>query len=211
MTLEAGVYDRRLELTAAQMAEAGMDYMLVGPSADLRYLLGVGLKANEKLTLLVLGREGRAALVALDSMKPLVLPLPTGVEYRGYDFSDDPAKIIAEYISSGQAALPTSSPTVGVADEVLSTFLISIQHLLPNARFTHAAPVLTTLRSIKDAEEVRLLRRLGALLDEVFDEMIGRQISGRTETQVAADIWTLLRKRGIDASHFPPSVGSGQN
>jgi len=196
----------RITRAASKMQESGLDYIIVGPSADLRYLTGAKLNTSERLSLLVLGKSGEGVMVTPFFEAPILPALPTSIEIKTWGETENPAQLVADYISTGGG----DSPVVGVADHVLSVFLLRIQHLLPNARFTHAAPVLSALRLIKTPEEVDLLRKAGSLADEVFAEIKGMQFSGRTEMQVGEHIANLLKERRTEIAHLP-IVGSGPN
>jgi len=188
------------------MESAGLDSILVGPSADLRYLIGAKLGLSERMSLLVLGRGGHGLMITPFFEAPLLPPLPGGIELRTWGETENPAQIAADYLRSTSS----SSQTIGVADHVLSVFLLRIQHLLPEAKFVHAAPVLNALRLIKSPEEADLLRQAGALADEVFLIIKERQFSGRTEAQVAEELAALLKERRTEVSHLP-IVASGPN
>src|SRR5205085_2060832 len=75
--------------------------LVVGPSADLRYLLGAKHRTSERLALLVVMREGPAHMV-LPAFEAASLPgLPDEVRVETWGESDNPAGMIADLVRSG--------------------------------------------------------------------------------------------------------------
>ena len=57
------VYQARFHKAQRQMQAAGVDALLVGASADLRYLSGYAAHSSERLTCFVLPAQGEPCLV----------------------------------------------------------------------------------------------------------------------------------------------------
>jgi Xaa-Pro aminopeptidase len=72
-----------------------------------------------------------------------------------------------------------------------------------------AGGLVEELRSVKDADELRLIRAAAALVDDVLAWLAERGLAGRTERDVAIDIETELRRRGATAPSFPTIVAGG--
>jgi Xaa-Pro aminopeptidase len=72
-----------------------------------------------------------------------------------------------------------------------------------------AAGIVEQLRAVKDAGEIDAIRAATALADEVFLEIAGRGLAGRTEYDVAVDAEIAMRRRGASGPSFPPIVASG--
>jgi len=70
--------------------------------------------------------------------------------------------------------------------------------------------LLTTLRIIKTAEEIQLIKKACELGDKAFSYIIKKLKAGMTEKEVASDIDVSIKKLGGDSS-FPTIVAFGSN
>jgi D-alanyl-D-alanine dipeptidase len=188
-----------------------LDYLVVGPSADLIYLLGAHNHVSERLALLLVPQEGPAHVVLPAFEAPVLPSLPPDVHVTTWGETDNPARIAATLIASGMSAHPGGVQlTIGVSDRVWAVFLLRLQAELPRAAFTTASHVLSALRLLKSEAEIALLRESGRRADEVFEEIIRRPFAGRSELAIAQEIAGLLKDRGLALDHLP-IVASGPN
>jgi D-alanyl-D-alanine dipeptidase len=97
-----------------------------------------------------------------------------------------------------------------VGDQLWAVFLLRLQAALPRATFSTAALVLEPLRLVKDAAEVAAMAEAGAQADAVFAEIQQLRFSGQSEYQIAEEIASRLRARGLRVE-WGPIVGSGPN
>jgi Xaa-Pro aminopeptidase len=209
--LDTGSYAARLAKARALMHTHALDYLVVGPSADLLYLLGARNHPSERLALLLVPQEGPAHMVLPAFEAPVLPSLPSDVHVTTWGESDNPARIAATLIASGVSSHPGGAQlTIGVSDRIWAVFLLRLQAELPRAAFTTASHVLSALRLLKSEAEIALLKESGRRADEVFTEIIGRPFAGRTELAIAQEIAELLKDRGLALDH-PPIVGSGPN
>ena len=70
---------------------------------------------------------------------------------------------------------------------------------------------LATLRQIKDADEVRRLRRAVGITTEAFLDAMAAAKPGMYEYEVEATLEYGFRRRGAERVGFPSIVGSGPN
>ena len=75
------------------MGRAGVDVLLVSVGSDLPYLTGYEAMPLERLTMLVLPRDGEATLVVPGLEAPRVLPRPEAFTIRPWGELDDPVAI----------------------------------------------------------------------------------------------------------------------
>src|SRR5438874_6707351 len=95
------VHAQRLERARSLMGQLGFDYLIVGPSADLVYLLGAHSRPSERMTLFILPRSGPAHVVLPAFEAPGLPELPEGVRAVTWGETDRPTHIAAEMIASG--------------------------------------------------------------------------------------------------------------
>jgi Xaa-Pro aminopeptidase len=197
----------RLARARKELEARGLDALLLGPSADLRYLTGHQAPPLERLTLLVLPAVGEARLVVPALEAPLARDHlgDLDLEVAAWQETDDPVALVRATLDAAGAA----AGRLGVGDQLWSTFLLRLQAALPAAGFVAASTVTRQLRMRKDPGEVEALARVAAAIDRVVDGLEGLRWAGRTELEVAGDIQAAIRD-GHDEACFA-IVGSGRN
>jgi Xaa-Pro aminopeptidase len=196
-----------LDRAAAAMNDAGVDALLIGPGADLRYLTGYHALPLERLTLLVARADGSHRLVVptLERPRAEAAGLPAAVEVVDVGETDDAFAAVA----AGLHGLGDSA-RLGVGDRLWSTFLLGLQDALPRATWTRASTVTRELRMRKAADEIDALRRAGQAIDRVHSQVPMLLRPGRTEAEVGRDIAELIVAEGHDVVNFV-IVASGPN
>ncbi len=194
----------RLDRVRHELADAGIDVLLVTPGSDLRYLTGYAAVALERLTCLVLPAAADAFLVVPRLELPAAQAVPgLDIELVTYDETDDPYGLVT-------ARLPRGMAVAGLDEHMWAAKVLAFRRAMPAVEQTLASDVLRGLRMRKTAEEVESLRRAGAAIDEVHGRVPQWLLPGRTERQVAADIRAAIVEAGHDHADFA-IVASGPN
>lgn len=187
----ATVHADRLRRAQAEMARQGIDLLIVGPSPDLFYLIGYEGHESERLSVLVLPREGQAHYVVprlemalLDGKEDLLQLVP-------WAETEQPAVVLAGV--AGDAA----RGVIAVNDDLWSVFLLRLQQAMPQARWVEAGQLLRPLRMRKDAAEVATMAEVARLTDETWEEFIRQPVAGQTELEVKDWLEAALRSRGV--------------
>ena len=207
-------YRQRLAAAKARAKDAGLDRLLVGVGADMRYLTGYPAMALERLTMLVVPVDGDPALVAprLEEAPARLCPAVAGgvLPLVTWEESDDPHALVAGMASANMAGDAGAERRIGVSDDLPARHLIRLQERLPSARFELAAPILGALRIVKDPEEIALLTAAARAADRVVARIASGPLVGRTELDVAREVRERLIDEGHDTAVFA-IVGSGPN
>lgn len=185
------VHVYRLRRAQEEMAQQGIDLLIVGPSPDLFYLIGYEGHESERMSALVLPREGQAQYVvprleaALLDGKENLLQLVTWAE------TEQPAAVLAGV--AGAAA----HGAIAVNDDLWSVFLLRLQGAMPQARWSEAGQLLRPLRMRKDASEVATMAEVARLTDETWEEFIRQPVAGLTELEAKERLESALKARGV--------------
>jgi Xaa-Pro aminopeptidase len=181
----------RADRVRSRMAELGVDVLLLSVGPDLPWLTGYTAMPLERLTMLVLPRDGDATLVVPGLEAPRVTERPDVFALRPWGESDDPVAIVADLVGPAGA--------VAVGDHTWARFVLDLQAALPAARLSKAGKVTGPLRAVKDAAEVASLRRAAEAVDRIAADLQDGKIPlvGRTEADVSAD----LGRRIVDEGH----------
>jgi Xaa-Pro aminopeptidase len=197
----------RLARARKEMAERGVEAVLLGPSADFCYLTGYLPPGLERLTLLVVPADGDARLVVPALEAPLALEHLGDLELDvlAWQETGDPVELVRGALRDAGA----EGGRLAVGDQLWSAFLLRLQAALPAASFTTASTVTRPLRMVKDADEVEALARVAAAVDRVVEGLGELRWAGRTERELAREIDAAIRAEH-DETLFV-IVGAGPN
>ena len=208
-------YPQRLAAAREALRERDCAAMLVGVGPDLRYLTGFVGEPMERLTLLVVPREGPVSFVVpkLEATKASATPLVRSgaAQVVAFGETDDAALLVGDLlarpeIASGHAAWER----IAVSSRLWAMHVLQIQVVLPGRRFEAATEVMRALREVKDADEARLLRLAAQAADRALEAVAHGPLVGRTEADVSREVRQRLIDEGHDVTDFA-IVGSGPN
>jgi Xaa-Pro aminopeptidase len=190
------MFTERADRARTRMAELGVDAVLLSVGPDLPYLTGYEAMPLERLTMLVLPRDGTGTLVVPRLEAPRVTERPDDFTLLPWGETDDPISIVA--------ALVGSATCVAIGDRTWARFVVDLQKALPGAQWTKASSVIGPLRARKDPAEIEALRRAAAAADRVAAQLQGGEIPlrGRTEADVSKDIGRRLLAEGHHRVNF---------
>ena len=205
--IPAARYADRLAGARAALAGHGAGALLVGVGADLRWLIGYEAMPLERLTLLVVPRDGTPAMLVprLEMPRAALAPgVAAGlVRTIAWDETADPFGLVPGIVGPAMGRLL-------VSDRLWATFLLRLQAAFPGAPFGLASTALRELRMAKDADEVALLRAAAHAADRAVMAIARGRLVDRSEADVAREVRDRLVDAGHDAAAFW-IVGSGPN
>ncbi|MFL6242773.1 MAG: M24 family metallopeptidase, partial [Acidimicrobiia bacterium] len=192
----------RMARVRDRMDELGVDVLLLSIGPDLPWLTGYEALETERLTMLVLSRDGDATLVVPRLEAARVREEPDAFSLVPWDETDDPVAVVAQ--------LAGAPATAAIGDHTWARFLLDLQRALPHTSFRKASEVTAALRMVKDASEVEALRAAARAVDGIVDEMRTRPFAGRRESDVHRELVQRMLDAGHERANFA-IVGSGPN
>ena len=202
-------FTARLARTRDATRVAGLDALLITPSPDLRYLLGVAGASHERLTCLVLPADGDPVLVVPALERPGLDGTPAlelGVEIAEWTDEQDPYALVTAVLRRSGSPVTRA----GVGDAMPAAHVLALRDALPACQQKLASTVLAQLRMRKDSAEIAALTVAGEAIDRVHARMGEWLWVGRTEAQVGADVAAAIVEEGHTSAAFV-IVGSGPN
>ena len=198
------VYLDRIARVRAAMDEQEIDALMVSVGHDLPYLTGYLAMPLERLTMLVVPRDGEATLLIPRLEAPRVREQPGVFELRAWDETDDPVALAADLVPG--------AGTIAIGDQMWARFLVELLPLVPGAEYRRAVDVVGPLRMVKDQAEVDALGAAGAAVDRIAAELQAGRIPlvGRTEAEVSADLSARIVAEGHEKVNFA-IVAAGEN
>ncbi|MFJ1588931.1 M24 family metallopeptidase [Kitasatospora albolonga] len=200
----AEVYRARMAKAAESAAGAGLAGVIVAPGPDLVHLTGYRPVSTERLTLLVLrpGEEPVLVVPTLEAPDAAAAAGAPALAVRDWTDGKDPYAVAAPLLDA--------QGRFGISDNAWAMHLLGLQRALPATSYTSLTEALPMLRAVKDTAELERLAAAGAAADATYEEILKVRFSGRRETDVAADLASLLRHFGHSQVDFTV-VGSGPN
>ncbi len=188
------------------MHDAGVDVLLISVGRDLPYLTGYEAMPLERLTMLVVPRDGDATLVVPRLEAPRVVEQPGVFKLLPWNEIEDPIAIVA--------ALAGRPATVAVGDTMWARFLVDLLGHWPSSstRYVRSIEVMNALRMRKDAAEIEALAAAGAAVDRIAAELQAGHIAliGRTEADISTELGARIIAEGHQRVNFA-IVAAGEN
>jgi Xaa-Pro aminopeptidase len=200
----SSIYLDRLARVREAMADLGVDVVLLSVGHDLPYLTGYYAMPLERLTMLVVPRDGDATMVIPRLEAPRVEEQPGVFDLRPWGETEDPTAVVAGLVGDARS--------IAVGDQMWARFIVELLPRLPGATFQRAVDVVGPLRMVKDAAEIDALAAAGASVDVIAAQLQAGEIPlvGRTEAEVSTDIGARIVAGGHDKVNFA-IVAAGEN
>jgi Xaa-Pro aminopeptidase len=199
--MASDVFADRQARARSALTAAGIDVLLLSVGADLPYFTGYEAMPLERLTMLVLPRDGEPTLVVPELEAPRV-PENDACVVAPWPEGDNPIALVG--------ALTRAAGRIAIGDQTWARFTLALQTELPAATFSPANAITGPLRAVKDAAEIDALRAAGHAVDAVAVEMRSRPFGGRTEADVSRELVDRMLEHGHQRPNFA-IVGSGPN
>ena len=198
------MFATRIDRARARMESDGVDALLLSVGSDLPYFCGYEAMPLERITMLVVPREGDATLVVPELEVPRVEERPDIFSIQGWGETQDPIALIAEL------AGPASTAAVG--DHMWAGFLVDLTSAMPSTSFRRASTITSPIRSVKDLAEVERLRAASAAVDRIAARLQAGEIAlvGKTEAEVSAELSRQIIDEGHQRVNFA-IVAAGEN
>jgi Xaa-Pro aminopeptidase len=189
-------YQDRVRRAQAEMARQGVDALAIGVGSDLLYLAGYPGHTSERLTLMIVPKEGEPKIVVPQLEAPRLGAAGVPFPPVAWEETADPANIAADIIWE------TGARSVASNNELWASFLIKMQRHLPEVQWEIAGDIMRELRMCKDTAEVDLIREASHRTDAAWVEFTQTKIAGLTERQAGERLMDLMRQHGMESVAF---------
>ena len=195
----------RLRRLQAQMVASGVDLVAIGPTANMRYLLGFMPLALKRLCVLLV--TGKATRLIAGTLNAVELEARTGMEAIPWTDDDGPYPTLVKELK----ALGVTQGSVLAADDTMhAAALLLLQEAVSPSKTVAAGPLLDALRICKTETEIEALARSAAQADRALKVGADACRPGVTEREVANKIAAYFVQDGAEEVNFT-IVASGPN
>ncbi len=198
-------YRERCRRVQHNLAAANADFLLVSPSPDLFYLIGLNRPQSERLTLLMIPREGQIRLLLPHFEQALAEALATFFEVVTWQETQDPVALFASLLPNQGQGL-----RLAVAGKMFTHFLFRLQSAAAGATFITGTSIMDPVRMRKEPIEQEYLTAAGQAADRVYLALLERPLIGMTEQDLKARIMEMMPTYGHDMAGNA-IIGSGPN
>jgi Xaa-Pro aminopeptidase len=184
------------------MGSHGLDALIAASPENFAYTAGFVVPSQPLLRwrhhMVVVTRDGRTAMLAIDMEESTVRRLAPGEDIRVWgEFTDKPMGTLADLLTE----LGLAQARIGLEFDYLPAGdYAQLQALLPKARFAPAEQIYNRLRQLKTKDEVELLRRLSRIADQAIGDCFRAVRAGMTEMDMAGALTRSIYAQG--AEHF---------
>ncbi len=204
--------ERRQRIAKAQslMQKHNLAALVIEPGASMDYFAGVQWWRSERLTALVIPREGEIAVVTPFFEEPSVREtLAVGDDVRVWQEHESPFAQVKQILTDRKI----KHGKIGFESTVRYFVLEGVMKALGNFQHTSAEPVIMGCRMIKTAHELQLMHKANEITLKAYEHVWHQLEAGMDQQQVKslmADAQSQLGGSGIwnmalfnEASAYP--------
>jgi len=196
---------RRIGKLQEEMVDKAVDLVVVGPTPNMRYLMGFTPLPDERPCVLLIGKEGKEMVIPEVNAKQF--ETNTGLKTIHWTDADGPDRAIQE----GLDLLNIQSNVVLAADDTMrADVLLLVQGMTQPKYSIPASKLIQSLRILKSEVEIQALKDAAAQADEAMTVGMDACRPGISEAEVASIIADYFRNHGAEFVDFT-LVASGPN
>ena len=191
-TSTADAHHGRLEKLRRNVAENGLEGVILVPGPNLRYVTGVNSMLMERAFLLFVPKDGELHLVAPLLESGPYHRSPLKIKLHSWNDTEGPSRAFEELVSQ----LPLIGKW-GVEGRTPFRFVQLLQkHAHPE--FTDGEDVLQRTREIKEPVEAHSLQQAASILCKSFSRIPNMLKNGMTELELANEISQEIYSHGAE-------------
>ena len=188
-----GVRERRQRIAMAQllMKKHDIDAILIEPGSAMLYFSGISWRRSERLTALVIPREGDIGVVTPYFEEPSVREsMAIGDDVRPWHEHENPFDIVAAILKDKEL----TGGKIGLEETVRYFVVDGLAKAVPNVEVVPALPVTQGCRMYKSANEIALMRKASEVTLRAYEHVYTSLDKGMTP----ADVNALMRQAQTD-------------
>jgi len=202
-------YQRRLEAVRAGIAERGIDAALLSIPENIYYLTGFTTTGYYMYQTLILPAEGEPVFVTYLEEKINVERRSWLEGCQPYSVVDDPIEVTYRAIRE----MGLENKTLALEEDgyffPIATYK-ALMERLPGATWKNAGGIVEKVRLIKSPGELDYLRRAAVAANAGMKAVIAAIAEGKTENDLAAEIYRATLQAGSEYPGSPPYVATGE-
>ena len=168
------------------MQQHDIDALLIEPGSSMVYFSGIRWWRSERLTGLIIPREGQVGVVTPHFEEPSIQEsLQVEGDVRTWHEDQSPSKRVAEFL----ADRGLKKGRIGIEDSVRFFVTDGIRHAAPSFETVPAAPVIHGCRMYKDEHELSLMKKANDVTLRAYAHVYENLEAG----MVPSDVKTMMQ------------------
>jgi Xaa-Pro aminopeptidase len=195
--------NNRVQAFQARLAEKQTDCAVIGPTTNMRYLLGGAPHADERLCLFLVTPDSVQMIVP--ELNAAIISSFTDIEMLTWADARGPdAALSRSILSNGKIRV------LAIDGSMRADFLLAVLEQCDQPQTTPVDPIVAKLRAIKSPLEIEALAKAASQADRAMQAAVDACRPGATENEIAWATEKAFRKDGAERVEFT-LVASGQN
>jgi len=187
-------YLLRIEKARKLMGQHGIGALLIEPGASMIYFTGVHWHRSERLTAVIIPREGEIAIVTPHFEAPSVSEtLEVPAELRIWQEDEDPLKTVAGILNDRKVRDP-----VGIEETVRYFAIDGLMRALPDVQIMSGAAIFRACRMVKSPNELALMQKAADITIAAYRHVHPRIQKGMGPHDIGAMMDTAHKALGAD-------------
>lgn len=196
----------KINQISTYLKEQNLDAAFITTPDNVFYVSGFRSNPHERLLGLLVFQNAEPLMILPQMEVPDARNAGWNFDVVGHQDTDQPWQLLKQAIENkkltpSQIAIEKSHMTV--------ERLEAIQELYPDVTFTRLDDQLNSMRVVKDANELAILRDAAAYADYAIEVGVSEIAEGKTELEILTAIELALKKKGISHMSFDTMVLSG--
>ena len=196
----------KINQISTYLKEHNIDAAFITTPDNVFYVSGFRSNPHERLLGVLVFQDAEPLMILPQMEVPDAKNAGWDFDVVGHQDTDQPWQLLKQAIENkkitpSQIAIEKSHMTV--------ERLEAIQELYPDVTFTRLDDQLNSMRVVKDANELAILREAAAYADYAIEVGVSEIAEGKTELEILMAIELALKKKGISHMSFDTMVLSG--
>ncbi len=196
----------KINQISTYLKEHNIDAAFITTPDNVFYVSGFRSNPHERLLGVLVFQDAEPLMILPQMEVPDAKNAGWNFDVVGHQDTDQPWQLLKQAIENkkitpSQIAIEKSHMTV--------ERLEAIQELYPDVTFTRLDDQLNSMRVVKDANELAILREAAAYADYAIEVGVSEIAEGKTELEILTAIELALKKKGISHMSFDTMVLSG--
>lgn len=196
----------KINQISTYLKKHNIDAAFITTPDNVFYVSGFRSNPHERLLGVLILQDAEPLMILPQMEVPDAKNAGWNFDVVGHQDTDQPWQLLKQAIENkkitpSQIAIEKSHMTV--------ERLEAIQELYPDVTFTRLDDQLNSMRVVKDANELAILREAAAYADYAIEVGVSEIAEGKTELEILTAIELALKKKGISHMSFDTMVLSG--
>jgi Xaa-Pro dipeptidase len=202
-------YQERLRKVREQMDGEGVELLMLQTPANLTYLTGYHTTGHYKFQALLVPLQGDMILVSRELERANVLDRSCVDRYISYLDEENPIDVVGKLIKKERFNEKILGLEMDSRWFLASTYLDLMKYVAPNkVKATYG--LVTKVRSVKSEAEIGYMREAAKITEKGIIAGVEAIEEGRTDNDVAAEVFHSLICNGSDYLASNPYVVAGK-